>query len=34
MWPDFQGEDLIKAINDYQSRERRFGKTGEQVKVE
>ena len=34
MWPDFQGEDLIKAINDYQCRERRFGKTGEQVKVE
>jgi undecaprenyl diphosphate synthase len=34
MWPDFQGEDLIEAINDYQSRERRFGKTSEQVKVE
>jgi undecaprenyl diphosphate synthase len=34
MWPDFQGENLIEAINDYQSRERRFGKTGEQVKVE
>jgi len=34
MWPDFHGEDLIEAINDYQSRERRFGKTGEQVKVE
>lgn len=30
-WPDFRKEDLYKAILDYQSRERRFGKTSEQV---
>jgi undecaprenyl diphosphate synthase len=30
-WPDFKEEDLCKAIVDYQSRQRRFGKTGEQV---
>lgn len=30
-WPDFYEEDLCKAIVDYQSRQRRFGKTGEQV---
>lgn len=33
LWPDFRGEDLVKAIIDYQSRERRFGMTSEQVKV-
>jgi len=32
LWPDFRKEDLYKAIIDYQSRERRFGKTSEQVK--
>ena len=31
-WPDFREEELYKAIIDYQSRERRFGKTGEQIK--
>jgi undecaprenyl diphosphate synthase len=31
-WPDFKKEDFYKAILDYQQRERRFGKTGEQVK--
>ena len=30
-WPDFGEEELCKAIVDYQSRQRRFGKTGEQV---
>ena len=30
-WPDFNEEELHKAIHDYQSRERRFGKTSEQV---
>ena len=30
-WPDFNDECLYKAIVDYQSRQRRFGKTGEQV---
>ena len=31
LWPDFRKEDLEKAILDYQSRERRFGKTSEQI---
>lgn len=30
-WPDFDEECLSKAIYDYQQRERRFGKTSEQV---
>lgn len=30
-WPDFRKENLYEAILDYQARERRFGKTGEQV---
>ena len=30
-WPDFTKEDFCQAIVDYQSRERRFGKTSEQV---
>lgn len=30
-WPDFEEEDFCKAIADFQSRERRFGKTSEQV---
>jgi len=32
LWPDFRKEHLYEAIADYQSRERRFGKTSEQVK--
>jgi undecaprenyl diphosphate synthase len=31
LWPDFNREDLYEAILDYQQRERRFGKTSEQV---
>lgn len=31
LWPDFRREDLYKAIVDYQSRERRFGKISEQI---
>ena len=31
MWPDFARQDLIAAVQDYQSRERRFGKTSAQV---
>jgi undecaprenyl diphosphate synthase len=31
LWPDFRKQDLIDAIIDYQGRQRRFGKTGEQV---
>lgn len=30
-WPDFKTEELCKAICDYQRRERRFGKTSEQI---
>ena len=30
-WPDFSAEELHRAIADYQHRERRFGKTSEQV---
>ncbi len=30
-WPDFGKEDLYEAIVNYQSRERRFGKTSEQI---
>lgn len=31
LWPDFSQEHLYQAIIDYQSRERRFGKTSEQI---
>lgn len=32
-WPDFTGAHLRAAIADYQARERRFGKTSEQVTI-
>ena len=32
LWPDFKKEDLFKALLNYQNRERRFGKTSEQLK--
>lgn len=32
LWPDFTEEDLHKAILNYRKRERRFGKTSEQLK--
>lgn len=31
MWPEFMREDLFEAIYNYQQRERRFGKTSEQL---
>jgi len=31
LWPDFDRKELLKAIADYQSRERRFGLTSEQL---
>jgi undecaprenyl diphosphate synthase len=34
LWPDFTREELLKAIADYQQRERRFGLTGEQAEKE
>ncbi len=30
-WPDFNEDELCKAICNYQNRQRRFGKTGEQI---
>ena len=33
-WPDFRKENLYEAIIDFQSRERRFGKTGDQLQQE
>ncbi|MBR4698396.1 MAG: isoprenyl transferase [Prevotella sp.] len=33
-WPDFMEEDLHKAIESYQNRQRRFGKTESQVEEE
>ncbi|MDR3219663.1 MAG: isoprenyl transferase [Dysgonamonadaceae bacterium] len=32
-WPEFREENLYEAITDYQRRERRFGKTREQIKI-
>jgi len=32
LWPDFRKEHLFEAVLDYQKRERRFGKTGAQIK--
>ena len=32
LWPEFTEEEFYKAIVDYQKRERRFGKTSEQIK--
>ena len=32
-WPDFRKANLYEALIDYQGRERRFGKTGDQVKT-
>ncbi|MBL4704394.1 MAG: isoprenyl transferase [Flavobacteriales bacterium] len=31
LWPDFRKDDFYRAILDYQNRERRFGKTSEQI---
>ena len=34
LWPDFRKEHFFEAIIDFQSRERRFGKTSEQIEKE
>ncbi|PID39543.1 MAG: isoprenyl transferase [Proteobacteria bacterium] len=34
MWPDFRKPDLLEAIAEYQRRERRFGRTSEQLESE
>jgi len=31
LWPDFGKDDLLKAVEDFQKRERRFGKTSDQL---
>ncbi len=31
LWPDFRKEDLFEAIYDFQNRERRFGRTSQQL---
>lgn len=33
LWPDFRKKDLYEAVISYQQRERRFGKTSDQVKA-
>ena len=33
LWPDYRKEDLFEAVNDFQRRERRFGKTSEQIRI-
>jgi undecaprenyl diphosphate synthase len=33
LWPDFRKDDLFEAIIDFQHRERRFGKTSEQIRT-
>ncbi len=33
LWPDFRKDDLFEAIHDFQRRERRFGKTSEQIRI-
>ena len=30
-WPEFRKENLVAALLEYQSRERRFGKTSAQI---
>lgn len=32
LWPDFSKKDFFKALNNFRQRERRFGKTSEQLK--
>ncbi len=32
LWPDFREEEFLEALRDYQRRERRFGKTSEQLR--
>ena len=34
LWPDFKKENFYEALSDYQKRERRFGKTSEQINNE
>ncbi|HQA82579.1 MAG TPA: undecaprenyl diphosphate synthase family protein [Syntrophales bacterium] len=31
LWPDFGKAELLSAVGDYQRRERRFGRTSDQI---
>ena len=33
LWPDFRKEHFLEAVLDYQKRERRFGKTSDQIEL-
>ncbi|MCE1200440.1 MAG: polyprenyl diphosphate synthase [Marinilabiliales bacterium] len=33
LWPEYRKEDLFEAVKDFQKRERRFGKTSEQIRI-
>jgi undecaprenyl diphosphate synthase len=33
LWPDFREKHILEAIADFQKRERRFGKTSEQLNL-
>jgi undecaprenyl diphosphate synthase len=33
LWPDFRKADYLRALENYQRRERRFGATGDQLAV-
>jgi len=33
LWPDFRKDEFLKALNDFAGRERRFGKTSDQIKA-
>ncbi len=34
MWPDFRKDSFLQVLTDYQVRERRFGRTGDQLHIE
>jgi undecaprenyl diphosphate synthase len=34
LWPDFREQEFIRALAEYQQRERRFGRSGEQIEKE
>jgi undecaprenyl diphosphate synthase len=34
MWPDFRKKEFLEAVADFQNRERRFGKTGAQLRTD
>lgn len=33
LWPDFREKEFAQALKDFENRERRFGKTGDQLKI-